>query len=69
MKASIASGLDIWLPKASPSRCIGAHSRSASRISRLTLEEIGYPRSRAILLKEWRATQQIPQPQFIADRN
>ncbi|WP_429066705.1 helix-turn-helix transcriptional regulator [Aeromonas bestiarum] len=39
------------------------------RISRLKLEEIGYPRSRAILLKEWRATQQIPQPQFIADRN
>jgi predicted DNA-binding transcriptional regulator YafY len=39
------------------------------RISQLTLEQTGYPRSRAILLKEWRATQQIPQPKFIADRN
>lgn len=39
------------------------------RISQMHMEECGYPRSRVLLLKEWRATQQIPQPRFIADRN
>lgn len=39
------------------------------RIDRLRLEDSCYPRSPALLLKEWRASQQIPQPGFIADRN
>ncbi|MEG0174940.1 MAG: YafY family protein [Aeromonas sp.] len=39
------------------------------RIDHLQLEESPYPRSPALLLKEWRASQQIPQPGFIADRN
>lgn len=39
------------------------------RIDHLQLEESPYPRSPAQLLKEWRASQQIPQPGFIADRN
>lgn len=39
------------------------------RIDRMQLEEARYPRSREQLLKEWRASQQIPQPGFIADRN
>ncbi|XQW87566.1 helix-turn-helix transcriptional regulator [Aeromonas veronii] len=32
-------------------------------------QDCRYPKSRESLLKEWRATQQIPQPKFIADRN
>ncbi|MGY3945048.1 helix-turn-helix transcriptional regulator [Aeromonas tecta] len=39
------------------------------RIDHLQLEASPYPRSPALLLKEWRANQQIPQPGFIADRN
>ncbi|MNE79191.1 hypothetical protein D3C80_1756560 [compost metagenome] len=39
------------------------------RIDHLQLEVDPYPRSPALLLKEWRASQQIPQPKFIADRN
>ena len=39
------------------------------RIDHLQLEVDPYPRSSALLLKEWRASQQIPQPDFIADRN
>jgi predicted DNA-binding transcriptional regulator YafY len=39
------------------------------RIARMQLEDNRYPKSRESLLKEWRATQQIPQPKFIADRN
>lgn len=39
------------------------------RITRMQLEDNRYPKSRESLLKEWRATQQIPQPKFIADRN
>lgn len=39
------------------------------RIDHLQLEASPYPRSPALLLKEWRAIQQIPQPGFIADRN
>lgn len=39
------------------------------RITRMQLEENRYPKSRESLLKAWRATQEIPQPKFIADRN
>lgn len=39
------------------------------RIAWMQLEDNRYPKSRESLLKEWRATQQIPQPKFIADRN
>ena len=39
------------------------------RIAWMQLEDNPYPKSRESLLKEWRATQQIPQPKFIADRN
>lgn len=39
------------------------------RIDHLQLEVNPYPRSPALLLKEWRASQRIPQPEFIADRN
>lgn len=39
------------------------------RIDCLQLLATLYPRSPALLLKEWRASQQIPQPGFIADRN
>lgn len=39
------------------------------RIARMQQEDNCYPKSRETLLKEWRATQQIPQPKFIADRN
>lgn len=39
------------------------------RITRMQQEDNRYPKSRESLLKEWRATQQIPQPKFIADRN
>ncbi|EQB2598855.1 helix-turn-helix transcriptional regulator [Aeromonas salmonicida] len=39
------------------------------RIARMLQEDNSYPKSRESLLKEWRATQQIPQPKFIADRN
>ena len=39
------------------------------RIARMQQEDNRYPKSRESLLKEWRATQQIPQPKFIADRN
>ncbi|MNJ04818.1 hypothetical protein D3C73_1657560 [compost metagenome] len=42
MKASIASGLRICEPKACASRCITAHSSSASRIRALVLRiELG----------------------------
>ncbi len=39
------------------------------RISAMRLEAESYPGSRERLLKEWRDSQQIPQPRFIADRN
>lgn len=39
------------------------------RIDHLQLEVDPYPRSPALLLKEWRTSQRIPQPEFIADRN
>ncbi|HHQ4526972.1 TPA: helix-turn-helix transcriptional regulator [Aeromonas hydrophila] len=39
------------------------------RISAMRLEAVSYPGSRERLLKEWRTSQQIPQPRFIADRN
>ncbi|CAD7489243.1 TPA: YafY family transcriptional regulator [Aeromonas dhakensis] len=39
------------------------------RISAMRLEAEPYPGNRERLLKEWRASQQIPQPRFIADRN
>ncbi|MFB2856389.1 helix-turn-helix transcriptional regulator [Aeromonas allosaccharophila] len=39
------------------------------RITRMQPEDCRYPKSRESLLKAWRATQQIPQPKFIADRN
>ncbi|MFQ1768867.1 helix-turn-helix transcriptional regulator [Aeromonas veronii] len=39
------------------------------RITRMQPQDCRYPKSRESLLKEWRATQQIPQPRFIADRN
>ncbi|WP_041210484.1 helix-turn-helix transcriptional regulator [Aeromonas jandaei] len=39
------------------------------RITRMQPQDCRYPKSRESLLKEWRATQQIPQPKFIADRN
>ncbi|WP_447502431.1 helix-turn-helix transcriptional regulator [Aeromonas caviae] len=39
------------------------------RISAMRLEAEPYPGSRERQLKEWRDSQQIPQPRFIADRN
>ena len=39
------------------------------RITWMKQEESRYPKNRESLLKAWRATQQIPQPKFIADRN
>ncbi|MBL0562473.1 helix-turn-helix transcriptional regulator [Aeromonas hydrophila] len=39
------------------------------RISAMRLEAEPYPGNRERLLKEWRDSQQIPQPRFIADRN
>jgi hypothetical protein len=35
----------------------------------MRLEAESYPGNRERLLKEWRASQRIPQPRFIADRN
>ena len=47
----------------------GVRHFRGERITRMQPQDCRYPKSRESLLKVWRATQQIPQPKFIADRN